>query len=218
MDSLRTDWDAYYRRPGRLTGITRAITAHRLERCLRLYRGELGTARVCELGGANSCFYAGIRARLRPARYLILDDNRTGLDLFARNHPNAEEVELIQGDVRELPAGVAGAGDICFSVGLIEHFDADGTRDAVRAHFRAVRPGGLVILFFPTPTPLYRAIRRLAETAGIWAFPDERPLPVAEVVAEVERHGTLVASEINWWIGLTQAIVVAEAATRSAKS
>lgn len=216
MGSLRTDWDGYYRRPGRLTGITRAITARRLARCLHLYRGPLEAARVCELGGANSCFYRRIHDSFGPASYLIVDDNRTGLDLFARNHPRATDVRLLEGDVRELPAEVAGAADICFSVGLIEHFDEAGTRAAIRGHFRAVRPGGLVILFFPTPTRLYRAIRRLAEQLGIWAFPDERPLPIGEVRAEVERHGNLVASDINCWIGLTQAIVVAEAGTRSA--
>jgi hypothetical protein len=93
---------------------------------------------------------------------------------------------------------------------LIEHFDPGGTRDVIDAHFRAVRDGGLVVLFFPTPTWLYRTIRRAAETFGVWAFPDERPLEMAEVVGAAERHGRVIHTDVNWWIGLTQGIVVAE--------
>jgi hypothetical protein len=211
MGSLKTDWDAYYARPGRFTGITRKITTGKLRRCLRMYSGALGEARVLELGGANSCFYEDIRDRFRPARYVIVDDNRAGLDLFARCHPDAADVELLERDVRDMPPPDAGSRvDICFSVGLIEHFDECGTRAAIRAHFEAVRPGGLVILFFPTPTWLYGIVRKAAERLGVWDFPDERPLGVREVVTEVERHGRVLFGGVNWWIVLTQGIVVAE--------
>jgi hypothetical protein len=213
MGSLKTDWDAYYARPGRFTGITRKITTRKLLRCLRMYRGALEEARVLELGGANSCFYEEIRDRFRPASYVIVDDNRAGLDLFARRHPDTADVELLQRDVREMPPpGKESRVDICFSVGLIEHFDECGTRAAIRAHFEAVRPGGLVILFFPTPTWLYGVVRKAAERLGVWDFPDERPLAVREVVAEVERHGRVLFGGVNWWIVLTQGIVVAESA------
>jgi SAM-dependent methyltransferase len=177
-----------------------------------MYGGSLESPRVLELGGANSCFYDDICDRFRPARYVIVDDNRAGLDLFAQCHPDAAQVELLERDVRDMSAIDAGSRvDICFSVGLIEHFDESGTRAAIRAHFEAVRPGGLVILFFPTPTWLYGVVRKAAEWLGIWAFPDERPLPIREVIDEVERHGRILRNEVNWWIVLTQGIVVAEA-------
>lgn len=212
MGSLKTDWDAYYERPGRFTGITRRITTRKLRRCFLMYRGSLEQARVLELGGANSCFYRDIRDRFRPAAYVILDDNRAGLERFARSHPDAADVELLERDILEIPPHDAQPSvDICFSVGLIEHFDEDGTRAAIRAHFDAVRPGGLVILFFPTPTWLYGVVRKAAEWLGVWDFPDERPLGFREVVTEVERHGRVLFAGVNWWIVLTQGIVVAEA-------
>jgi predicted SAM-dependent methyltransferase len=42
--------------------------------------------------------------------------------------------------------------DICFSVGLIEHFTEEDLPRVVSAHFDVVRPGGLVVISFPTPT------------------------------------------------------------------
>jgi hypothetical protein len=213
MGSVKTDWDAYHERPGLFTGITRKITARKLQHCLRMYGGPFETAQVIEFGGGNSCFYDTIREQFRPARYIIVDDNRSGLDRFRRSHPEAADVLLIERDVRDVSSPAAGPeSDICFSVGLIEHFDEDGTCAAIRAHFVAVRPGGLVILFFPTPTWLYRVIRKAAEWLGVWSFPDERPLRLCEVLCEVEQHGRTVFSGVNWWIGLTQGIVVAEAA------
>jgi SAM-dependent methyltransferase len=213
MGALKTDWDAYYDAPGALTGITRRITTRRLLACLRRYRGTFARARVLEFGGANSCFHDAVRAELAPAAYDIVDDNRRGLERFAARHPDLAGSRLIERDVRDAyPEGAEADADLCFSVGLIEHFDERGTREVIRCHFRAVRDGGLVVLFFPTPTWLYRTIRRAAEALGVWAFPDERPLAMAEVVGEAERHGRVLATDVNWWIGLTQGIVVTEVA------
>ena len=213
MGTLKTDWDAYYENPGKFTRFTRRITTRQLIDCFRRYRGPAGEARVIEFGGANSCFHDSVREAFRPAAYDIVDSNRAGLDLFAARHPDLTEIRLIESDVRNAyPESASEDCDICFSVGLIEHFDEAETREVIRCHFRAVRNGGLVILFFPTPTWLYRAIRGAAEALGIWAFPDERPLAMAEVVREAEKHGRVVLSKTNWWIGLTQGIVLTQVA------
>lgn len=213
MGALKTDWDAYYDAPGAFTGITRRITTRRLLECLRRYPGPFAEARVLELGGANSCFHDAVRAALAPAAYEIVDSNRRGLDHFAARHPDLAGTRLTCADARAVyPEGTVADADLCFSVGLIEHFDEPGTRELIRCHFRAVRDGGLVVIFFPTPTWLYRTIRRTAEALGVWAFPDERPLELREVMREAERHGRVIFTDVNWWIGLTQGIVVAEVA------
>jgi len=213
MVALKTDWNAYYEKPGKFTPLTRRITTRLLIDCLRRYRGPIAEARLIEFGGGNSCFHDSVRNLLQPAAYDIVDSNSLGLDLFAAAHPDLDGTRLIASDVRDAyPEGATADFDICFSDGLIEHFDEAGTREVIRCHFRAVRRGGIVILFFPTPTWLYWAIRVAAEASGIWAFPDERPLGMAEVVREAERHGRVIHSETNWWIGLTQGIVVTEVA------
>ena len=70
-------------------------------------------------------------------------------------------------------------------------------------------PGGLVVITYPTPTWLYRIIRWAAERAGVWEFPDERPLSSAEVTTEVARHGRILDVRLNWPVVLTQGIVAA---------
>ncbi len=210
MAPEKTDWDSYYEKPAAPARFTRKITTRKLLRCLRMYNGDLNHATIVEWGGANSCFYKAIRDNLRPRRYQIFDSNQTGLRKFRENWPDAEEVILNENDILRLPTFAAGQrGDVCFSVGLIEHFEPRETGQAIAAHFASVRPGGLVAISFPTPTWLYRVTRWLAEKARVWVFPDERPLTMKEVLNEVTKHGTVSHTEINWPIFLTQGMVVA---------
>jgi SAM-dependent methyltransferase len=102
-----------------------------------------------------------------------------------------------------------GEADLVFSVGLIEHFDPADTRKAVQAHFDALRPGGVAILSFPTPTLLYRTTRRVIELLGMWKFHDERPLTPREVTASIEECGDVLTSKTLWPLLLTQELIVA---------
>jgi predicted SAM-dependent methyltransferase len=103
--------------------------------------------------------------------------------------------------------------DIVFSVGLIEHFDAPRTRQAVLAHFDVLRPGGVAIITFPTPTLLYRLTRGLSEALGLWQFPDERPLKPAEVLGAVRERGEVLFVKTLWPLVLTQTLIVVRNAT-----
>jgi cyclopropane fatty-acyl-phospholipid synthase-like methyltransferase len=98
--------------------------------------------------------------------------------------------------------------DLVFSVGLIEHFSAEDTKRAIAAHFNLLRPAGVAILSFPTPTILYRLIRWIAEMIGLWIFHDERPLPRNEIIAAIEEHGDIRYEKINWAILLTQMVII----------
>lgn len=157
---------------------------------------------VVELGGANSCFFDLIRAQLRPREYHLVDTNRLGLDRFRQRHGNLENVFLHQADVLSLNLPID--ADLVFSVGLIEHFDPPGTREAVRAHFRLLKPGGIALITFPTPTWLYRLTRRLAEACRAWIFHDERPLGLDEVDRAAAGCGTVLEQRLVWPIFLTQ--------------
>ena len=203
-----TDWDAYYRKAGAFTPVTRRITERIVLREIDAALKDERVAHIAELGGGNSPFLAALRGRYPEATLTAIDGNAYGLELLKARLPGDARVTAIQGDVLA-PIDNALGADVVFSIGLVEHFDASGTAQAIRAHFDHARPGGVVLITYPTPTWLYRTVRGIAELAGVWAFPDERPLESAEVTREVERHGRIVRSFINWPIVLTQGVVVA---------
>lgn len=203
-----TDWDAYYKKPAKSASLTRSITGAHLLSLLKRHHGE-SPPTVVELGGANSCFFKMLQKKLHPLSYTIVDNNPAGL-LATEQLVKDGAVRLICANIldHEFTGELA---DICYSVGLIEHFDVDGTNKAIEAHFRATKSGGIVLITFPTPTWLYRLTRTIIESLGLWIFHDERPLSIREVRDQVKKRGTILHESINWWIFLTQAIIVVRA-------
>jgi SAM-dependent methyltransferase len=199
-----TDWDRYYERPARLAGLSRRVTAAALLRQLRRWAPPRPV--LAELGGANSCFFDRIQAELRPRQYHVVDSNQVGLDRLRQRSGARADVFLHHDDVLQLTLPTP--MDLVFSVGLIEHFDPVGTQRAVRAHFDLLKPGGIAVITFPTPTWLYRAARCAVERSGAWRFPDERPLRLAEVLAVAAPYGQPLFQTLLWPIVFTQYLVV----------
>ena len=200
-----TDWDRYYRRPSLAAGVTRRITAAALVR--RMRAAVAPQPIVVELGGGDSCFFDRVDAELRPREYHVVDNNELGLERLRRRLGPRSDVQLHLQDVLKIDLPLA--ADLVFSVGLIEHFDREGTRQAVAAHFDLLKPGGIAVIGFPTPTPLYRLARMAAELAGAWIFHDERPLRLDEVAAAAAGpHARLLSHRILWPIVFTQCLAV----------
>ncbi len=204
-----TDWDQYYRSVPPTAKVTRRYTANRLLRALRAHSpgaAERGL-RIAEIGGANSCFLDEFAAALRPARYRVIDTNLYGLGLLRdRKLPDGGVLELTSQDVLELPA--MEDSDLVFSVGLVEHFDRKGTKLAIRSHLASARPGGVILLTFPTPTWLYRVSRWFCERIGVWKFHDERPLERDEVMDAIGTDAEVMHEEILWPLVFTQRMMV----------
>jgi SAM-dependent methyltransferase len=136
-----------------------------------------------------------------------VDTNQYGLSLLAQRAGLSDVVRLHQQSVLTLSLDTP--ADLVFSVGLVEHFDPARTREAILAHFRALRPGGIAIITFPRPTLLYRATRGLIEMVGMWRFFDERPLEPEEVIAAVRELGDVMYQQTLWPLFLTQQLIVA---------
>jgi len=200
-----TDWNKYYANPFPASRITRRMTAKKV---VGLFNDVPGDNRldIAELGGGNSFMAGNIMAEIGVRHYVVWDTNTRGLDLFRAHHSDRQNVDAHLGDVRDID--VKAEFDIVFSIGLIEHFDEDGTRRALESHFRLCKAGGHVLVSFPTPTAPYHLIRGLATLTGTWKFPDERPLHFEEVLGVALPHGTLTHRSILWGIGLTQGYVV----------
>jgi len=205
-----TDWDRYYRSVPPTAKLTRRYSTVVLLNAIRRFASPSGAGglSIVEVGGANSCFLDAILAGVPCRSYDVIDTNAYGLSLLAERVGVGNVVRLHQASILEHSLDIA--ADLVFSVGLIEHFDPAETRAAILAHFDLVRPGGTVIITFPTPTSLYRATRGLIETCGMWQFPDERPLKPAEPLAAIRERGEAVYEKILWPLMLTQYFVVAK--------
>ena len=202
----KTDWNKYYENPYKLSSFTKNIIIKHMLNFIRTYAPEQDTFTITEFGGGNSCFYPVVEEKCRPEKYYIVDNNQTGLDAFKTRFGDREDTLLMNRDILDFEAGWQ--SDIVFSVGLIEHFSVEGTRNAVLAHMEVLKPGGTLILGFPTPTFLYRAARKVSELLGMWIFHDERPLKMEEVLNTIEPMGEVLESGILWSIVLTQAFIV----------
>lgn len=207
----KTNWDVYYGKTYKITSFTRKTTERLLLKLFRTYGENIETKKIVELGGANSCFYDAIKSKISPRWFHVIDNNQKGLDLFAVRVKNDSTVSFENLDV--LNISPQPLYDIAFSIGLIEHFDPEGTAKAIKAHFDSVKNEGIVIISFPTPTFLYLIARKMAEWMGIWFFHDERPLGFIEVIGETNKYGDLLFKKINWLVILTQGFVVVKKRT-----
>jgi glycosyltransferase involved in cell wall biosynthesis len=202
----QTDWDRYYTNVPATANLTRKYTTAVLVDAIRRFAGR-GIS-IVEIGGANSCFLDRIVAALSPKSYDVVDTNPYGLSLLARRVGGSDVVRLHEQSVLALT--LDRQADLVFSVGLVEHFDPKETREAILAHFDPLPPGGVAIISYPTPTLLYRAARKLLEIAGLWQFPDERPLLRGEVAAAIAERADVVYEKTLWPLILTQHFIVAK--------
>lgn len=203
-----TDWDRYYGTVPATAKVTRRITTAILLSLMRRHGLEKSSS-IVELGGANSCFYEAVNAAFAPASYVVVDTNAKGLDMFRRRFGTFPGASGVLGDVLAIDSRAVPPADLVYSVGLVEHFDVSGTGAAIRSHFELAKPGGLVLITFPTPTLSYRAARAALEKIGRWDFPDERPLLFKEVRSAVEGLGTILEERTSNAIILSQGIIVA---------
>lgn len=201
-----TNWDSYYSAPYKTALFTRNFMRLRLKNLLARYLRSTESMKILELGGGNSCYLDLLLFDLNPSEYVVVDNNQTGLDCLKERTGNNPKVSLLNRDILNL--NPAQQYDLVFSAGLIEHFNAADTRNALLAHFAAARPGGLVLVTFPTPTWLYKLVRWFSERLGLWIFHDERPLELEEVLQTVNCHGELLYCRIAWEMFLTQAVVL----------
>ena len=206
---LATDWDKYYEQPFATAKLTRRYTCHWLKTAIRTHLAGKAGIEVIEFGGGNSCFFRDLVDSLPISRYEVVDLNAKSLQLFEQRAREVSSVRTAAHRVNLLTeTPPLRPADVVFSVGLIEHFDPEGTREVARRHFSCVKNGGIVIITAPTPTWLYRMTRGAAEQIGVWKFPDERPLSPQEILATGEGLGSPLRSSTLWPLVLTQQAVV----------
>ncbi len=203
----KTDWTKYYDSPYKTATFTRKITGRTLIETIKKHIGETKGFILTELGGANSTFLELLISELKPSKYVIIDSNSTGLEKTKDRITKDDNVVLLNQDILNGKLETQ-SSDLVLSVGLIEHFDSEGTQKAIKAHFDLLKNGGYVVITFPTPTFLYRLARFITEKMGLWIFHDERPLKIEEVLKTASKYGQLLDYKIIWPIVFTQGLVI----------
>jgi cyclopropane fatty-acyl-phospholipid synthase-like methyltransferase len=187
-----------------MASITRNFTSEWLIENINMHCKK--NLKIAEFGGGNSCFHDAIMSDCSVDSYTIFDNNQLSINLFNDKYKHCEKSLGVQCDL--LLADFTEEYDLVFSVGLVEHFDTMGTSTIIKKHFQAVKKGGIVIITAPTPTFLYRFIRKFAEVLGIWKFPDERPITKREMYNNVLKLGSVLKEKTLWILGLTQLALV----------
>ena len=209
----KTDWDKYYseRKDNNskiiltITKTTRKITDSIILKLLGDNMKNINS--IIEFGGADSCFYQSLRKEMPNSKYTVIDNSEVGVGIFNNKYKD-DKTEAIKLDILNDNIDSSIKSDLVFSAGLIEHFDENDTAIMIKKHFDYCNENGLVLITFPTPTILYRILRKTAEIVGVWKFPDERPLKKNYVLNECKRYGIIKKIKLNIIIGLTQYLVL----------
>jgi len=208
-----TNWDEYYGHTAFTAYYSRffmrSVLRHLIKRHI-LSRGLNRDFSILEIGGGNSCVFKMIAELVHPERYGVLDKNEKSLQLLQRKTRGFFlKPEIISGDILKMDETFREQFDLVFSIGLIEHFSEDDTQKAVQHHLDCVKPGGFLILFFPTSTLLYRITRYLAEELKLWIFFDERPVRIKELSRVISQNNvSVLESGIIYPMILTQSYIV----------
>ena len=198
-DSPACNWDSYYADDKYAVPefIDNALWRNYRAVLRRHGVGRDRPLRVLELGGANSCYFRRFCDDFRIENYTIVDSNPVGMARFP--HKDDPRVTSIEADLLGAPLPeIAGGFDIVLSSGLIEHFIPSETLRIVDRHFDAARPGGLVLISFPTPTAVYHGFRWFLERTDQFPPLYERPITTREA-ASFQRPGSTELARFNIW-------------------
>ncbi|NJD36779.1 MAG: class I SAM-dependent methyltransferase [Geobacter sp.] len=134
-------------------------------------RSLAGTGNVLEAG----CGFGVTSLLLGP------ELNRTLLDLEPKAIAVSRQIFLYAGQCAEFKVADIfstgfpdGSFDLVFNAGVLEHFDMNGRREALREMARVTKPGGVVCVAIPNHYSVpYRFAYEYRKAHGIWPYPDE---------------------------------------------
>lgn len=176
------------------------MVVERIER----HFGRLDGLRSIELGSGRGDL--SVLLAQRGVNATLFDNNQKALDSasarFARHRLSAT---FQQGDLLAFPDSCQGAHDIALSVGVIEHFKGETRTETLRAHWNALRPGGLAIVTVPNAhCPPYRLWKWYLEARGVWPYGMEIPYTREELLTRGREAG-FVDIEVRA-VGLWQSV------------
>ena len=187
------DWDAQWRvepvDAGAANEEERTPRWQAQERIVRDRFGSFEGLRAIEIGagrGLNALLYAkrGAQVTLLDMSPFVLGQARQIFDA------HGVAVELVEGDVFNLPEPVRDRFDVSMSFGLCEHFLGERRRRVVASHLETLRLGGVAMIGVPNRfSPAYRLWMGMLKARGSWPLGTEKPFSAAELAALARAAG-----------------------------
>jgi cyclopropane fatty-acyl-phospholipid synthase-like methyltransferase len=185
MIIIKTDWNKYSFKDSFINNLFLKSVWNGYKKLL--YNSNLkNDIKILELGSGTGHNSYNLTKEFKASKVTLVDSNKNAL-AASKKRFKKYNVELINDDVMKLEK--KGKYDLVHSQGLIEHFQGSNLNKIIRIHANYVKKGGYLLLFYPTPTITYKAIRKVAELLKLWIFSDEVPLKSEYVKNLVEKKG-----------------------------
>jgi 2-polyprenyl-3-methyl-5-hydroxy-6-metoxy-1,4-benzoquinol methylase len=181
-------------------GVRWTLVARKLEEAF----GQVAGLRTIELGSGRGDL--SVLLAEQGAQVTLLDASEQAL-AQARNRFGRRGLaaEFLQDDLLAPEPGWEGRFDVALSSGVVEHFRGEVRTDALAAHWRALRPGGLAIISVPhAHCPPYRLWKLYLELRGWWPYGLEIPYTRRELVKRARQAGFREAETTA--VGLWQSV------------
>jgi SAM-dependent methyltransferase len=140
---------------------------------------QLRPASILEIGAGSGRDLEELIERGYNVRYS--DFSATAVQKFRSRHPSVQSDEA---DARTLPYE-DGEFDLVYSLGLLEHFDAENRARIIREKFRVSRR--FVLIDVPQRLAPAFVIKKAMMATGRWSYGDETEFSYGELVREVLR-------------------------------
>lgn len=156
---------------------------------LHAHFGNLIGLKSIELGSGRGDL--SVMLAEQGAVVTLLDVNTTALQSAAERFTRLGlRGALVQSDLREVRGIQGGPFDVAVSIGVIEHFSGSARTDVLRAHYDALRPGGMAIVSVPHAWCLpYRIWKAYLELRGWWPYGLEIPYSKSELARRAREAG-----------------------------
>lgn len=209
-DTWRRYWETAQMRPDlslRGRALRRYITAvggmastRYVLAILERHLGDFRDLTVLDAGSGTGLNSLALAAR--GAKVTLLDVAQEALDIAkAYYDEQGLEAEYVKGSIFELPFPDE-SFDVVWNTGVIEHFEPEERRLAVREMLRVVKRSGTVITINPNAgARIYRFAKDWAERHGRWDVGFELPIDTLAGDIDTETH-TLEETDEGWLMQL----------------
>lgn len=174
-----------------------------LDRIDAIFGGPRGL-RTIELGSGRGDLSV-LLARM-GARVTLLDFTDAALDSARERFDRLGlAADYVQADMLGDRSAWDGQFDISLSSGVIEHFAGPDRIATVKAHFHALRPGGMAMISVPNAWCVsYRAWKAWLELRGWWPYGMEIPYTRRELQRLTQQAGfeSVTTSTFGFWQSL----------------